>query len=106
MTGREVTVVRVYLHEGDAHLREVLRYLHDESEVRGVTMYRGVMGYGADHKVRSASLSDLSLDLPVVLEVVDEPQRCVGIVERLQTMVEPSHVVWWNARCGGEQGPG
>ena len=35
--GAEVTVVRVYLHERGKGVRELLRYLHDESGVRGVT---------------------------------------------------------------------
>lgn len=68
MSDSEVTVVRLNLRERDPRLRAALAYLHDESEVRGLTMFRGVMGYGADHQEHSSSLFDLSLGLPVVVE--------------------------------------
>ncbi len=98
--GAQVTVVRVYLHERGKRTRELLRYLHDESGVRGVTVFRGVLGYGEDHKERGASLSDLSLDLPMVVEFFDAPARAAAIVERLGDIVKPEHIVWWSARAG------
>ena len=98
--GREVTVVRVYLHERGKGVRELLRYLHDESGVRGVTVFRGILGYGEDHKERGAALSDLSLDLPMVVEFFDAPARAAAIVERLEAIVGPEHIVWWPARVG------
>ncbi len=99
--GAEVTVVRVYLHERGKGVRELLRYLHDESGVRGVTVFRGVLGYGQDHKERGASLTDLSLDLPMVVEFFDAPARAAAIIERLEDIVKPEHIVWWSARAGG-----
>ena len=98
--GVEVTVIRVYLHERDPRVHAVLDYLHDGAGVRGLTTYRGVEGFGADHRKRTSALSALSLDLPLIVEVVDEPGRCAGVIEHLQTLVEPSHVVWWSAHAG------
>jgi len=97
----EVTVIRVYLHERDPRVHEVLDYLHDRARVRGLTAYRGVKGFGADRRERTGVLSDLSLDLPLIVEVVEDPERSAGVIEHLQTLVEPSHVVWWSARAGG-----
>ena len=44
MRETEVTMVRIYLHEAKAHMEELLQYLHDDSKVHGVTVFRG----GAD----------------------------------------------------------
>lgn len=93
-----VTVVRVYLTEGEHKLSRLLGYLHDESKVRGVTVFRGVTGFGRSGKMHSASLIDMSLDLPVVVEFFDEPEKVHSVLERLITMIEPGHIVTWSAQ--------
>ena len=47
MNSKGVTVVRVYLHESESLPQRLLDYLHDEAGVRGVTVFRGVTGFGA-----------------------------------------------------------
>jgi PII-like signaling protein len=51
MNETEVIVVRIYLHEAKAHLAELLQYLHDESKVRGVTVFRGITGFGSSGEI-------------------------------------------------------
>ena len=104
MNGAEVMMVRVYLREREHGLRDLLRYLHEESAVRGMTMFRGVLGYGSDHVEHSSALVDLSLDLPVVVEFFDTPARARSIVEHLPPAIDPAHVVWWLAHTGAEPG--
>ncbi len=69
------TMVRVYLAESDHELKPLLKCLHDELKVCGVTVMRGVDGFGASGVVHSARLVDLSTDLPLVLEFFDRPDR-------------------------------
>lgn len=40
--------------------------------ISGVTVYRGVMGYGVSSKIDSARFWELTEKLPVVVEMVDE----------------------------------
>jgi len=94
----DITVVRIYLHEAKARLPELLKYLHDESRVRGVTVFRGITGFGSTGKYHSSTLMDMSLDLPVVIEFFDEPDRIDSIIEKLNTVIKPGHIVWWNAK--------
>lgn len=98
MSASDVTVVRVYLHEARSHMADLLKYLHDESKVRGVTVFRGITGFGNSGKYHSSTLIDMSLDLPVVIEFYDEPEKITGIIEHLNTIVKPGHIVYWNAR--------
>ncbi len=75
MNETEVIVVRIYLHEAKAHMAELLKYLHDESKVRGVTVFRGITGFGSSGQYHSSTLMDMSLDLSVVIEFYDEPEN-------------------------------
>ena len=43
----DVTVVRIYLHEREPRLKNIMQVLHDELHVRGVTAFRGIAGFGA-----------------------------------------------------------
>jgi|GEM_PF-240204 len=91
----EATIVRVYLGESDHGLKPLLRCLHDELHVCGATVTRGVAGFGASGVVHSASLIDLSNDLPLVLEFFDRPERAQAAIERIKTFVKPGHLVSW-----------
>lgn len=98
MNETEVTVVRVYLHEAKAHMEELLQYLHDDSKVHGVTVFRGITGFGRSGKYHSSTLIDMSLDLPVVIEFFDEPEKVKTIIEHLNKQIKPGHIVYWSAK--------
>lgn len=93
----EVIVVRVYLSEAEAHLKTLLKRLSDWGKVRGVTVFRGIAGFGRSGTVHSSSLLDMSLDLPVVIEFFDEPAKAQAMVEYLYEVVGPGHVISWPA---------
>lgn len=97
MKGSEVTMVRIYLHEAKGRVAELLRYLHDECKVRGVTVFRGVTGFGETGKYHSSTLMDMSLDLPVVVEFYDDTSKVAATLEHLDTLVKPGHIVHWPA---------
>ena len=97
MTSKEVTLVRVYLTEGDHQLRKLLDFLQEEEHVRGVTAFRGIAGFGDSGKLHDATLLDISLDLPLVVEFYDEPQRAEKIIRDLHQWVGSGHIVSWAA---------
>lgn len=98
MKETDVIIVRIYLHEAKGHMAELLEYLHDESKVRGVTVFRGVTGFGSSGKYHSSTLMDMSLDLPVVIEFYDEPGKVMPIISELDKTIKPGHIAWWPAR--------
>lgn len=91
----DATMVRVYLSEGDQGLSRLMHCLHDELRVRGVTVTRGVAGFGPSGHFHTTALIDLSLDLPLVLEFFDEPSKVEQALRRLGDLVAPGHVVTW-----------
>ena len=98
MSESDVVMVRVYLHEAKGEVPRLLRYLHDENRVRGVTVFRGITGFGSSGKYHSSSLMDMSLDLPVVIEFYDDPDKVASILTHLNTLIKPGHIVSWPAR--------
>ena len=94
----EVTMVRIYLTEGERLLKTLLARLHDEEKVRGVTVFRGISGFGRSGVVHSSTLLDLSLDLPVIVEFFDTPEKVRRILDHLKDQLPPGHVVSWSAQ--------
>ncbi|MGD2081417.1 MAG: DUF190 domain-containing protein [Chromatiales bacterium] len=98
MSEVEVTVVRVYLTEGEHQFQRLMRLLHDEEKVCGVTAFRGIAGFGQSGRMHSATLLDVSLDLPLVLEFFDEPGKVERVLGHLRALVPPGRILSWPAR--------
>ncbi|MCF6355904.1 MAG: DUF190 domain-containing protein [Candidatus Polarisedimenticolaceae bacterium] len=94
----EITVVRIYLTEGEHQFEKLMAILHDEEKVRGVTAFRGIAGFGKSGKMHSSSLIDLSLDLPLVLEFFDSPEKIEQVLAHLNRLIKPGHIVSWPAQ--------
>ena len=95
---QEVTVVRIYLTEGRHQLETFMTALHDKHKVRGVTAFRGVAGFGQSGKIHAANLLDMSLDLPIVLEFFDTPEKIRAIISDIEKDLKPGHLISWSAQ--------
>jgi uncharacterized protein len=87
---REGYLLRIIIGESDRHeggpLYEWLVLKARESGVAGATVVRGMMGYGANSRIKTASILRLSEDLPVIIELVDTREILEGFLE----LVEPA----------------
>ncbi|MGE4422002.1 MAG: DUF190 domain-containing protein [Pseudodesulfovibrio sp.] len=84
-------VLRIYIGDSD---RLGGRLLHEaiveEARKRGMvgaTVMRGTIGFGANSLVHTAKILRLSEDLPVVVEIVDKPDRIAAFLPLLEDMV-------------------
>lgn len=62
---------------------EVLR----EAGVPGATVFRGIEGYGSHSVIHAARVFDLSNDLPLLIEVVDDEHRIRALLPTLAPML-------------------
>ncbi|MCK5249229.1 MAG: DUF190 domain-containing protein [Spirochaetaceae bacterium] len=46
-----------------------------ELNLAGATVLRGIMGFGADSRMHSAKILNLSMDLPIIIEIVDTQEK-------------------------------
>lgn len=99
----DVTIARIYLSETDHGKRknlmeEVVTTLHDRHRVRGVTVFRGIAGFGDGGAVHSADILRLTVDLPLVVEFFDEPNIVDAVLAQLRDLIRGHPVVTWPAR--------
>jgi PII-like signaling protein len=99
----EILMVRAYLSEADHGRRrrlmeEILTLLRDRHAVQGVTVFRGVAGFGASGAIHADDLLRLNVDLPLVIEFFDEPRVAEAAIALLTDLVPGGHIVSWPAR--------
>ena len=99
----DVTVVRIYCTEAEHKLEPLLKLLHDQEKVAGVTAFRGVAGFGRSGKLHTSTLLDVSLNLPVVIEFFDLPEKIASVMEHLAPQIEPGHMLTWSAKANLEE---
>ena len=97
MKRTEVTVVRIYVNEGQHKFESLMALLHDQEKVAGVTAFRGIAGFGKSGRMHSSTLLDISLDLPLILEFFDRPDKVEKVLDQLDNLLEPGHIVSWSA---------
>ena len=59
-----------------------------ELNIAGATVLRGPMGFGRTSHLHNAHILRLSLDLPIIVEIVDETERLKAFVPELQKMMQ------------------
>ena len=95
---KEMTMVRIYLREADPGLhngliKEIMSTLHDEHRVHGVTVFRGIAGFGRHGEIHSADLLRLNVHLPLVIEFFDEPDIVDAAIAALGDLVPAGHLI-------------
>jgi uncharacterized protein len=83
-------LLRIFIGESDkaGHqpLYEAIVFEAKKQSLSGATVTRGIMGFGANSKVHTAKLFEISADLPLVIEIVDTEEKIrefTKIVEHL-----------------------
>lgn len=59
-----------------------------EAGLAGATVLRGTEGYGSHSQVHTTRLLDLSEDLPLLVLIVDEPEKVRAFLPQLDELVE------------------
>jgi uncharacterized protein len=87
----EAELLRIFIGEADKlHGRPLYELIVEEARRRGLagaTVLRGVLGFGANSRIHTAKLLRLSEDLPMVIELVDNPERIAEFLPYLDTVI-------------------
>lgn len=87
----EALLVRIYIGESDTWegrpLYDAIVRLLRERGIRGVSVFRGIEGYGRSSRVHTTRILALSEDLPILVEAVDETERMRAMLPELETMI-------------------
>jgi len=88
----EATLLRIFIGEaarwGHQPLYEALVLKAREMRMARATVLRGPLGFGASSHLHNASILRLSNDLPVVVEIVDSPEKIQAFKPVLDEMMK------------------
>ena len=87
----ERTLMRIFIGEGDKHqgkpLYEALLQLFRERGIAGATVVRAIAGFGSSSKVHTEKVLRLSVDLPLIVEVVETAEAIEIVLPDLDEMI-------------------
>ena len=87
----DAVLLRIFIGESDRcqhrPLYEAIVLKARELELAGATVLRGPMGFGKSSHLHTAKILRLSMDLPIVIEIVDTAQKINGFLPVLDEMM-------------------
>lgn len=94
----EAKLLRIIIGEADqVHHRPLYEAIIKEARTKGLagaTAWRGISGYGPTSRIRTSRILDLSSDMPVVVEIVDDESAINAFLPSLNELMG-------QARSGG-----
>jgi PII-like signaling protein len=87
------TLLRIFIGESDKYEgKNLYRYLTNylrENEYAGITVLRGITGFGKASKIHSSDLLELSSDLPIVIEITATEEN----IEKLKQVFDQTGMI-------------
>jgi len=91
------TLLRVFLGEADKWHGEPLYDAIVKTlrmmDIAGATVYRGILGYGAKGHEHKRSVFHPMRDLPIMISVIDTPEKIAAAAEAIEGMLEDGLIV-------------
>jgi uncharacterized protein len=85
-------LLRIYTEEGKMNnhrpLYEDIVMKARAAKLAGATVLRGPMGYGLHAQIHTAKILDLSMKLPLIIEIVDAEDKIRDFLNELDSMKE------------------
>ena len=95
---RDSKLLRIFIgatdHIKHQPLYELIVFAAKENGLAGATVIKGIMSFGASTLVHTAKLFDISVDMPIVVEIIDHETKVNDFVGIVSGMIE-------EANCGG-----
>jgi PII-like signaling protein len=87
----EAVLLRIFIGESDRWehkpLYETIVLKARELHLAGATVLRGPMGFGKSSRLHTAKILRLSMDLPLVIEIVDSEEKIQAFLTVLDKMI-------------------
>jgi uncharacterized protein len=89
---KDAMLLRIFIGEGDelngAPLYQKIVEKAREQKLAGATVLRGPMGFGKSSHLHTAKILRLSMDLPMIIEIVDTEEKIQGFLPHLDGMIQ------------------
>src|SRR5437016_2828248 len=98
----DAVLLRIFIGESDRwehkSLYEAIVLKAREMHLAGATVLRGPMGFGKSSRLHTAKILRLSVDLPLVIEIVDSEERIQAFLPELDKMIGGGLVTMENVK--------
>src|ERR1700694_5196803 len=88
---QDALLLRIFIGESDKWehhpLHEAIVLKARELHLAGATVLRGPMGFGKSSRLHTAKILRLSMDLPMVIEIVDSDEKIQAFLPVLDKMM-------------------
>ena len=88
---KDAMLLRIFIGEsdqfGDRPLYEAIVLKAREMHMAGATVLRGPMGFGQSSLLQTAKILRLSVDLPLIIEIVDSEEKINALLPALEDMI-------------------
>lgn len=88
----EATLLRIFIGDADRHdgrpLYEAIVLAARERHLAGATVLKSPLGFGKTSRLHTAKILQLSTDLPLVIEIVDLPEKIEAFLPILAAMMQ------------------
>src|SRR5712675_1470476 len=110
----DATLLRIFIGESDRHhhqpLFEAIVLKARELHLAGATVLRGAMGFGKSSRLHTSKILRLSVDLPLIIEIVDSAEKVNAFLPLLDGMMtgglvtlEPVRVIHYRGTAPAEK---
>lgn len=100
---QEAVLLRIFIGESDRWhhqpLYEAIVLKARELHLAGATVLRGPMGFGKSSRLHTAKILRLSMDLPLVVEIVDAEDKIQSFLPVLDEMIGGGLVTLEKVKC-------
>lgn len=85
-------LLRIFIGESDKSghqpLYEAIVFEAKKQSLSGATVTRGIMGFGANSNVHTTKLFEISVDLPLIIEIVDTEEKIRAFTKTVEQLFE------------------
>ena len=94
---RKSQILKIYISEDSRYkgrnLYSAIVHKMAEAGMAGVTVTRGIEGFGHEKRLHSTRILDLSLKLPIIVEIIDTPEKIELAIPIINEMVNEGLVI-------------
>lgn len=88
----EAVLLRIHIGEADKFegkplYKKILSVLR-ENKIAGATVIRGIAGFGKSTILHTASIIDISEDLPIIIEVIDREENINAVLPKIDDLIK------------------
>ena len=91
MKEHQYKLLRIFINENERYEKQplsdwILKKALDDG-IASATVFRGLEGFGGERKIHTTRILALSIDLPIVIEIIDSENRIKELLDNIEPTI-------------------